>query len=363
MFTRIFGLVIILVALTMLSGSVGYQQPSGHATYMNFSIVVLPDSQFYCSDYPDIFSNQTRWIVDNAASKNVVFVSHEGDIVDTDIDSEQWWRANVSMSKLDGHVPWGVCPGNHDGDWLDPLMYGWPFFNQYFGYDRFNGQSWYGGAYKNKYTERFENANNYELFSGGGGDYLIFHFQYDPSDDVLAWANATVRDYPSRRVIVTTHYYLGVNGNRSAIGNKIWNGFIKHNTSQVFLVLCGHLSREARSTDTSTGHKVYQIMANYQGDINGGNGLLRILEFRPAENKIFVRTFSPYTNTYETDLDSEFALDYIMTDEIPELSSMFIMAAFVASVSAVTAHCMRRHSFVSNRGKNAARYTAKVSPR
>ncbi len=92
-------------------------------------------------------------------------------------------------------------------------------------------------------------------------------------------------------------------------------------------------------------------MANYQGDINGGNGLLRILEFRPVENRIFVRTFSPYTNTYETDLDSEFALDYIMADEIPEFPSALIMAVFVASAFAVTVRRMRRRSFFQPRKK------------
>jgi hypothetical protein len=50
-------------------------------------------------------------------------------------------------------------------------------------------------------------------------------------------------------------------------------------------------------------------MANYQGDNNGGNGSLRLLEFQPAQNKILVRTFSPYLNSYETDSDSEFTLD------------------------------------------------------
>ena len=340
---RISGLVLAIAALALLGVYVSCQQSLGRADYTDFSIVVLPDTQIYCSDYPDVFSNQTQWIVDNSASRNIVFVTHEGDIVDTDIDSQQWQRANASMSKLDGHVPWGVCPGNHDGDWMDPLMYGWAMFNKCFGYARFNGQSWYGGAYKNNYTGKFENANNYELFSGGGGDYIIFHFQYDPSDDVLAWANATIRDYPGRRAIVTTHYYLGVNGNRSAIGNRIWERFIKYHTPQVFLVLCGHLSREARSTDISTGFNVYQIMANYQGDVNGGNGLLRLLEFRPTENKIFVRTFSPYTNSYETDLDSEFTVDYVMTDEIPEFPQMFIMAMLLASTAATAIRCIRKY--------------------
>ena len=87
---RIFRSVLTIAALALLGAYVGCQQPLGRAAHTDFSIVVLPDTQFYCSDYPDIFSNQTQWIVDNAVSKNVVFVTHEGDIVDTDIDGLQW---------------------------------------------------------------------------------------------------------------------------------------------------------------------------------------------------------------------------------------------------------------------------------
>ncbi len=343
MVARISQVALVIFASVLLSASISCQQPLGRAAQADFCLVVLPDTQCYCSDYPDIFSNQTQWIVDNVADRNVVFVTHEGDIVETDIDDAQWRVANASLSKLDGHIPWNLCPGNHDGDWTDPLMDGYFFFNKYFDYARFNGQSWYGGAYRNNFTLKFQNANNYELFSGAGEEYLIFHFQYYPSDNVLEWANTTIHDYPDRRVIITTHDYLKTDGNRSAIGEGIWEGFIKYHTPQIFLVLCGHNSREARSTDTSTGYNVHQLMANYQSDVNGGNGLLRLLEFRPAENKIFVRTFSPYLNSYETDSDSQFTLDYIMTGEIPEFSPTLITALFMGTVAAVIVRYIRKN--------------------
>jgi uncharacterized repeat protein (TIGR02543 family) len=58
---------------------------------------------------------------------------------------------------------------------------------------------------------------------------------------------------------------------------------------------------------------VYQVEADYQGDSNGGNGWLRLLEFHPLEDKIYVQTYSPYLKSYETDSDSQFTLDYDMT--------------------------------------------------
>jgi len=269
----------------------------------NFTIIVLPDTQFYSESYPEIFDNQTQWIVNNAQSLNIVFVTHEGDIVNDYNSMNQWNNANNSMSKLDaGNVPYGVLPGNHDGapSYLSN-------FNIFFNYNRFNGKSWYGGAYQN------ENTNNFELFHGGQDDYLIFHFQYDPSDEVLAWANSTLQNYPNRRVIVTTHSYLNADGTRTDIGNRIWEKFVAPHADQIFLVLCGHNHAETRRTDIVNGHTVYQIMANYQERTNGGNGWLRILEFHPAEDTIYVRTYSPYLNIYETDADSQFTLDYDMT--------------------------------------------------
>ena len=209
----------------------------------NFTVVVLPDTQFYSESYPGIFDNQTQWIVNEAENLNVVFVTHEGDLVNQNVLA-QWQNANRSLSKLDGQVAWGVLPGNHDGAASGGSLTN---YNTFFGYSRFAGKSWYGGHYSSS------NANNYELFSGGGDDYLIFHFQYHPSDAVLAWANSTIAGFPDRRVIVVTHDYLNVDGSRTTEGNHIWNSFVAPHADQVILVLCGHNHGEAKRVDTVNG--------------------------------------------------------------------------------------------------------------
>jgi murein tripeptide amidase MpaA len=273
----------------------------------NFTIVVLPDTQFYSESYPGIFDNQTQWIVDNAAGMNILFVLHEGDLVNNDIIA-QWDYANASMSLLDGNVPWAVLPGNHDGTNVGTIGEDLTNYNIYFPYSRFSGQTWYGGAYNNI------NTNNYVLFSNGEDDYIIFSFQYHPSDAILAWANTTIAAHSNRRAIVVTHDYLDVDGTRTTEGDHIWNSFVSHHADQIFVVLCGHMHGEASRQDTVNGHVVYQVLADYQERTpNGGNGWLRILEFHPVEDKIYVKTFSPYLNSYETDADSQFILDYEMT--------------------------------------------------
>jgi hypothetical protein len=277
----------------------------------NFSIIVLPDTQFYSANIngvgAEIFDNQTRWIVNNLNNMSITFVTHVGDIVDDYTSLVQWQNANFSMSRLDGAVPWAVLSGNHDGLNVGDLNENVTNYNTYFNYSRFSDRIWYGGAYQNN------NTNNYELFSGGKDDYLIFHFEYHANDDVLVWANSTITKYPNRRVIVTTHDYLNTDANRTATGERLWQNFVKPHADQIFLVLCGHNHGEAKRSDVANGHTVYQIMADYQENTNGGNGLLRILEFHPIEDKIYVKTYSPYLNSYEIDADSQFVLDYNMT--------------------------------------------------
>jgi hypothetical protein len=277
----------------------------------NFNVIVLPDTQFYSESYPTIFDSQTQWIVDTAGDLNTVFVSHEGDVVDNAGVNLEWQRADSSLSVLDGVVPWAVLPGNHDGTNVGGSGENLGNYNSYFGFGRFSGQPWYGGAYNEV------NSNSFELFSGGYDDFLIFHFQYHPSDAVLAWANIIISQYPYRRVIVTTHDYMELEGERSEEGNHIWNNFVFPNADQVFLVLCGHNHGEASRSDIVDGHVVYQLLADYQDPSNGGNGWLRILDFQPAEDKIYVKTYSPYLDDYQTDDDSQFVLHYDMTSQMP----------------------------------------------
>jgi parallel beta-helix repeat protein len=319
---------IVLLALTSAfapiyqnSFSIGQTTQLLHTSYVsgaslleNFTIVVLPDTQGYSQNYPWIFNNQTQWIADNVESLNIVFVTQLGDLVNVPYDISQWENANQSMSKLDGKVPWAVLLGNHDAYNGNRTN-----FNTYFGVERFSEEWWYGGAYNVS-----DNSNNYQLFSVSGGDYLILNLQYDPNDDVLRWASQVIDSYPDRKVIVSTHDYLmGLYsiGQRSEIGERIWHGLIRQRAEQVFLVLCGHAGAEDFIADTVNEHIVYQILADYQNDSYIESGWLRILEFCPSEQKIFVKTYSPLLDKYKQDSQSEFTLDYnkaITPSDVPK---------------------------------------------
>ena len=75
----------------------GVQAGDAGAAYLvkPFTIAVLPDTQVYCEEEENthLFERQVQWILDNAKQKNIVFMSHLGDVVDNGRDADQWSRA------------------------------------------------------------------------------------------------------------------------------------------------------------------------------------------------------------------------------------------------------------------------------
>ncbi len=277
----------------------------------DFTVVMLPDTQFYSETYPATFNAQTQWIVNNAAALNVAFVTHVGDVVNVYNDTTQWTRANTAMSILENPItgypqgiPYGIAPGNHDNNYGADTT----FFNNTFGASRFSGKSYYGGYYGSN------NNNSYQLFSAGGMDFIVIHLEYDDTPDsaVLTWANGLLTTYNTRRAIVSSHNVLGT-GNPatfSSQGSAIYNA-LKGNAN-FFLMVGGHTSGEGRRSDTLNGNTVHTLLADYQTRANGGSGWLRIMEFSPANDEIRIKTYSPTLSTYETDADSQFTLAYDM---------------------------------------------------
>jgi hypothetical protein len=266
-----------------------------------FTIIALPDTQHYSESFPAVFTAQTQWIVDNKDARNIVFVTHEGDIVEHYNLTTEWQRANTSMSLLDGVVPYGMGPGNHD----QPTT----MFNQYFPYTRYAGLPWYGGHFQNV------NDNNYQLFSGGGMDFVIVHLTFCPPAAAVSWADSVFKAHPDRIGIMTTHGYLGLGAVRSVhvCGSTqyLWDTLALPNPNLRFM-LSGHVHGESRRTDTVDGRTVFQMLADYQDRPSGGDGWLRILRFVPADDKLYVQTYSPWLNQFETDADSEFTIDFPM---------------------------------------------------
>lgn len=288
-----------------LPGSITFYGRRKPAPEESFTIVVLPDTQYYTQNYPGIFTAQTQWIVNNIETRNIIFVTHEGDLVqNADSSTTEWTNADTAMSLLDGFVAYGMCLGNHDFNYDSDVA---ALFNQTFPYTRYEGLPWYGGHYP-----AASNQNNYQLVSACGVDLVIVHLEFWPDTDDIAWADSVLKAHSDRLAIITTHGFLDESGNRNVhvMGSTeyIWNNLVVPNEN-VYFVLCGHVHSEYARTDETNGRQVHQLLADYQEDSNGGNGWLRIMKFVPADARVYVQTYSPYLGSYQTDSDSQFDLD------------------------------------------------------
>ena len=298
----------ILLGLAALGhpGSASAQTPT--PTPLNFTVVVLPDTQRYSYTYPEIFAMQTQWVVDNKDKLNIKFVIHVGDIVSygDQYDSE-WANASASLSILEGKVPYLVIPGNHDG----PPNFS--KFNQYFPSSRFDGFEYYGGHYPAE-----GNQNNCGFLSVGGCKYLFLGLEFSPSASILDWAKSVLDAHPDRLAIVFTHDYLTTSGARSAVGRFIWNNLISR-YDNIILVISGHVGPTGRRTSYIDGQPIHQVLQDFQTYPNGGDGWLRYFTFEPSASRIHVKTYSPYRDKYDQSAACEFDLYYPASRDEPDL--------------------------------------------
>ncbi len=301
----------------------------------DFMIPVLPDTQNYAREDSSnghatrqMWYAQTDWIVSHRDSDNIPFVATLGDCVqngDTlsgnpnegewQIATNAYYRLEDqdNTKRLDG-IPYLVSVGNHDQDPNGDPDGTTTLYNKYFGSSHFTGKSYYGGHYSTN------NDTWYALYSAGNLDFLVISFEYGRyGQTVLDWAQGIIDLYPTRRILVLTHFAGDdtpddtTSSPFSAQGQAIYTA-LKGNAN-FFMMLGGHVFNEGgegRRSDTFNGHTVRTLISDYQGRFNGGNGLMRLMYFSPSNNIINIKTFSPYTGLFETDANSQFSYTYNM---------------------------------------------------
>lgn len=316
--------------------------PSDITKKKPFSIIILPDTQFYSEitangsnsatgGTPAMLTAQIDWIIANRKKQNIVYVGQLGDCVQNGdnppvAQKDAEWQTiqkayagmeNKKRTHLADGIPYGLSVGNHDQSPAGDANGTTKYYNQYFGIDHFNKKKYYGGHYG------INNDNHYELFTASGIKFLVLSLEYDQTESfskqngVLDWTESIVKKNSDRKIIILTHYAINeatVQPEFSTQGKAIYNRLKQY--PNFILFLCGHICHqdgEAQRTDTYKENTVHTILSDYQCRKAGGNGLLRIMEFYPDENKVSVKTYSPYTNTYETDEDSQFELNVKLT--------------------------------------------------
>lgn len=290
----------------------------------DYSLVWMSDTQYYSESYPHIYNKMTEWIAGKKDEMNIKYVFHTGDLVNYFDQEYQWQNADNSMKTLDkANVPYGVLAGNHD---VNHKAEDYTKYGEYFGESRFATKKYYGTSYKN-------NRGHYDLISEKGNDFIMLYMGWGVNEEDMAWINKILAQYPERKAILNFHEYLLVSGGRSPIGEEIYNKVVVPN-SNVIAVLSGHyhdaetlVDEIDDNKDGTPDRKVYQMLADYQGGPEGGQGFMRLLQVNPVENKIYMKTYSPYLDKFnfydstEYPSKDEFIMDTDLTPKEKEVST------------------------------------------
>ncbi len=320
----------------------------------SFSMIFLSDPQSYnkFSLCQSIFDMQTAWTALVRNRLNVIAALISGDMVEkndsehpyvdghihssaqyqTDLrngnqtSQQQWEAVSRALERLDNVMPYIPCQGNHD---CGPLA----------AEDRRSEMPKYFYPERNLLNEKHlvslgenyegkETMENcaFEFHTDTWGDLLVIGFEFAPRDEALNWARELIESdqYKSHRVIIFTHSFLDKDGNRPTSESytlqprnwpqAVWEKLI-YPSENIVMVLCGHagnppsIKSTVAATDYSctvsfrtdtaaNGRTIPQMMFNAQcadGSWygNGGDGWLRIMEFKPDGETVSVRTFSP----------------------------------------------------------------------
>ena len=297
----------------------------------SFSMIVLPDPQSYvkfAANQP-LFDLQTAWVARNVDSLRIVSVLCTGDLVEQNdlavpdgvngdqTSREQWQAASRAFARLDGKVPYVICSGNHDYGYQSSEVRR-THLPEYFRPER--NACWrqtlvaVGNNYAGEPT--LENAA-YEFRTPHWRPILVVSLEFAPRDEAISWARSVIArpQYENHVVILLTHSFLDYKGERFQTENyrmkpanyaeAVWQKLV-YPSPNLRLVVCGHecnivdYDRQVsfRTDRNQAGRTVAQMMFNAQTADgqwfgNGGDGWLRILEFRPDGRTISVRTFSP----------------------------------------------------------------------
>ncbi len=284
----------------------------------SFTVVVLPDTQHYSEKYPKTYLAQTEWIAANQKERNIAAVLHLGDITNKNTAAE-WKNADAAMKVLDeAKIPYFFCPGNHDYSAGGACKDRTTGLNETFPVSRYKDRPTFGGTY-DKEPERMENS--FHLFSANGREFLVLALEFGPRADVVRWANEVAKKHAKREAILITHAFIYFDDTRYnwkklegkqnwnphtyavakatkddvSDGEELWDNLVSKHENFI-LTFNGHVLGDGLgrvTTATPGGRDVPQVLVNFQMRPNGGDGWLRLLEFKADGKTVEVCDYSP----------------------------------------------------------------------
>lgn len=274
-----------------------------------FTIVVLPDTQYYNSYFEETFQEQVAWACECSPKSelNILFVSHLGDIVHREnFFIRDWRNAENGFANLRRcGIQHGFLPGNHDVNRDEPKPY--HMFDTFFPVDLYR-DIWNG-------TKDNTLHNSYQLFTDQETKtkYVFVHLEYyqglSDRNPVIDWANYILHSYPDRVALLSTHY----------AGDACSGGIQRHvarlmtENCNLKFVFGGHVigcgGEKIHTIVNKCNQTSLVLVSNYQTRNRGGSGWLRYYTFYNSKQKVCANTYSPYLKKFELDNNSHFSID------------------------------------------------------
>lgn len=261
----------------------------------DFSIAWISDTQYYSEQYMENFSKMTNWIVDNKDGLGIQYVVHTGDIVDEFNEEYQYVNASNELSKFEqAGLPYGLLGGNHDTGHGNER---YELYDKYFGAERYEGNSWYGGTYD-------DNKGHYDLVNVDGEELLFIYMSWDIYTPEVDWINSVLEQYPDKKAIICTHPGINANAEPDYFSDLLLEQVCKTHTN-VIAMLNGHYHGASMNNvgfdDNGDGVEdrvVYRICTDYQSAPGGGEGYIKMMYFDLANGKIYLNSYSPVLDDY-----------------------------------------------------------------
>ena len=298
----------------------------------SFTLAVLPDTQNYSENYPEIYLAQTEWILEQKQRRSIAAVLHLGDITNNNTRAE-WLNAASAMQVLHGKIPYMFCPGNHDYSVGGVCKDRTTRINDYFPLSQLREQTTFAGVYDRE-PDRVE--NNYHRLELQGRKFLVLALEFGPRKDVVRWADEVISQHRDHEAILITHAYTYSDDTRYnwkeygkkqkwnphdyAVakatnddvmdGEEIWDNLISKHENFI-LTLNGHVLNDGLGkviTTTPKGREVPQLLVNFQMKPQGGDGWLRLMEFTADGRTVRVFDYSPVLKQRNESSQNQFTL-------------------------------------------------------
>ena len=192
----------------------------------DFTLAVIPDTQYLAYQCGSAFTKLTTWIANNRAADqggvfatNIQAVIGVGDCTHTTSSAEFTVGARAYGVLDAAGIPWVNPPGNHDyvttgGVNTDRASLGVGYgINGYFGATS-RQTAYTGGTYGlGAWVDAYDTANYAISYAVGSRRLLVFSVEFLPRVAVIAWAKGLHDSHPGHECIISTHSFISDVGN------------------------------------------------------------------------------------------------------------------------------------------------------